>query len=148
MSNISEISLSHFRTDSKEYEESRRQWSAIFDEALKPVNQKKGWEEWLQDPFREGTPIFSRVNRGFNPPKGVVINQILPTDDDFSFRAYLDIFAPDSTEDMVEHVVIESILSDDSKRKAVELINAYLVLKLPQAEVSKLCEQLTTLRNI
>ncbi len=146
MSNISEVSLPHFRSDPKEYAGSQREWLAIFNEALKRVNQT-GWEEWLHDPFHEGTPIFSRVNRKFNPPKGVVINQILPTDDDFSFRAYLDIFAPDSTEDMVEHVVIESILSDGSKRKAVELINAYLVLKLPQAEIVKLCEQLTTLRN-
>src|SRR5215469_786698 len=121
MSNVSEVALSRFRSDPKEYAESQREWLSAFNVAIKPVNQA-GWVDWLQDPFHEGTPIFSRVNRKLSPPKGVVINQILPTDDDFTFRAYLDIFAPDSAEDTVEHVVIEAILSDDSKCKAVELI--------------------------
>src|SRR5579863_802907 len=140
MDTLSAVHLSHFRDDPGEYAESQQEWLGIFNEAIKPVNQV-GWENWLRDPFHEGTPIFSRVNRRTTPPKGVVINQILPSDDDLTFRAYVDIFAPDSVEDLVEHVVIVAVLSEDAKRKARQLINAYVVRKLPQKKIVELCEQ-------
>jgi hypothetical protein len=136
----SEIMFSKFRENRDEYMQSQREWLEVFNAALKPIHQT-GWEDWLRDPFFEGTPIFSRVNRRMK--KGIVINQILPSDDDLAFRAYLDIFADDSDVDLVEHVVITSVLSEETKEKARMLINAHLVHKLPSAEIERLCEILT-----
>jgi hypothetical protein len=140
----SEIKFPRFREDRHEYDQSQREWWDVFNAALKPINQA-GWEDWLRDPFFEGTPIFSRVNRRVKTgkPQGIVINQILPADDDLSFRAYLDVFAPDSDVDLVEHVVITSTLSEKSKDKAKKLINAYLVHKLSPEKIGRLCEDLT-----
>jgi hypothetical protein len=140
----SEIKFPKFRENRDEYIQSRREWLEVFNAALKPINQA-GWEDWLRDPFFEGTPIFSRVNRHIKTgkPQGIVINQILPSDDDLSFRAYLDIFADDSDVDLVEHVVITSTLTEQSKEKSRKLINKYLVDKLPPGEIERLCEALT-----
>jgi hypothetical protein len=140
----SEILFPKFRDNSHEYEQSKKEWLDVFNAALQPVNQA-GWEDWLRDPFLEGTPIFSRVNRRVKTgkPQGIVINQILPSDDNLSFRAYLDVFAPDSDIDRVEHVVITSTLSGKSKAKAQKLINAYLVHRLPPEKIVRLCEDLT-----
>ena len=135
-----EIKFPKFRENRHEYMQSQKEWLEVFNAALKPINQT-GWEAWLQDPFFEGAPIFSRVNRLLK--KGVIVNQILPSDDELRFRAYLDIFAPDSDIDLVEHIVITTILSEESKTKARELINAYLVHKRPQADIVRLCEDLT-----
>jgi hypothetical protein len=143
MITTSEIKFPGFRENRDEYVQSQREWLELFNAALKPVHQV-GWEEWqedwLRDPFFEGTPIFSRINR--RRKRGIVINQILPSDDDLSFRAYLDTFASDS-DDRVEHVVITSTLTDKSKSKAQRLINAYLAHKLSSAEIEHLCEALT-----
>jgi hypothetical protein len=140
----SEIRCPRFRVDRHEYKQSQKEWLDVFNAALKPINQA-GWEDWLRDPFFEGTPIFSRVNRRVKTgkPQGIVINQILPSDDDLSFRAYPDVFAPDSDVDLVEHVVITSTLSEKSKNKARKLINAYLVHKLSPENIGRLCEDLT-----
>jgi hypothetical protein len=140
----SEIKFRRFREDRHEYEQSQREWLDVFNAALKPINHA-GWEDWLRDPFFEGTPIFSRINRRVRTGKaqGIVINQILPPDDDLSFRAYLDVFAPDSDIDLVEHVVITSTLSEKSKNKARRLINAYLVQKLSPEKIVRLCVDLT-----
>ncbi len=140
----SEIKFPRFREDRYEYEQSQREWLDVFNAALKPINQA-GWEDWLRDPFFEGTPIFSRVNRRAETgkPQGIVINQILPSDDDLSFRAYPDIFAPDSDADVVEHVVITTTLSEKSMNKAGRLINAYLVHKLSPEKIERLCADLT-----
>jgi hypothetical protein len=137
----SEIKFPKFREYRLEYKQSQEEWLEVFNTALKPINQA-GWEGWLQDPFFEGTPIFSRVNRQLK--KGVIVNQILPSDDELKFRAYLDIFAPDSDIDLVEHVVITTTLSEESKNKARELIKAYLVHKRPKADMVQLCEDLTS----
>jgi hypothetical protein len=140
MITTSEIKFPGFRENRDEYMQSQREWLEVFNAALKPIHQS-GWEDWLRDPFFEGTPIFSRVNRRMK--KGIVINQILPSDDDLDFRAYLDIFAEDSDVDLVEHVVITSTLTGETKTKARELINAYLVRKLLPEQIVRLCEDLT-----
>jgi hypothetical protein len=122
-----------------DYLKSQAEWSDVFD-ALELADQA-GWVVWLEDPFREGLPIFSRVNRGMK--KGVVINQILPADDEFGFRAYLDIFAPDSTEDLVEHVVITATLTPKSKESAATLLRHYLRHQSPPEKIVAVCEELT-----
>jgi hypothetical protein len=140
----SEVKFPGFREDRHQYEQSQKEWSDVFNAALKPINHAE-WEDWLRDPFFEGTPIFSRVNRRVTTGKsqGIVINQILPSDDDLGFRAYLDVFAADSDVDMVEHVVITSTLTETSKDKAEKLISAYLVHKLSPEKIARLCEDLT-----
>jgi hypothetical protein len=135
----SEIRFPKFRENRDDYLQSQAEWSAVFDAALKRTHQA-GWADWLNDPFLEGTPIFSRVNRRLK--KGIVINQILPSDDDLNFRAYLDIFAPESDEDLVEHVVITSILNNEAKEKALKLMNAFLVVKPPAQIITALCDDL------
>jgi hypothetical protein len=136
----SEIKFPNFCENRDDYMQSQREWLEVFDAALKPIHQA-GWEDWLRDPFFEGTPIFSRVNRRMK--KGLVINQILPSGDDLDFRAYLDVFAEDSAVDSVEHVVITTVLIEETKEKVRKLINAFLVDKLPPAEIERLCEILT-----
>lgn len=86
----SEIKFPKFREDRNQYDQSQREWLDVFNAALEPINQA-GWEDWLRDPFFEGTPIFSRVNRRAKTgkPQGIIINQILPSDDDLSFRGVL-----------------------------------------------------------
>jgi hypothetical protein len=140
MLDTSEIKFPKFRENRDDYMQSQREWLEVFNAALQPIHQA-GWEDWLRDPFSEGTPIFSRVNRQMK--KGVVINQILPSADDLDFRAYLDIFAEDSDVDRVEHVVIASVLIDETKEKAGKLIKAFLVERRPPAEIERLCEILT-----
>jgi hypothetical protein len=139
MITTSEIKFPRFRENRDQYKLSQREWLEVFNSALKPINHT-GWEDWLRDPFFEGTPIFSRVNH--RRKKGIVVNQILPSDDALSFRAYLDTFASNSP-DQVEHVVITSTLTDNSKDKARELIKAYLVEKLLPDQIEHLCEALT-----
>src|SRR5271167_2650576 len=140
MKATSEIKFPKFRENRHEYKQSQKEWLEVFNAALRPINQA-GWEGWLQDPLFEGAPIFSRVNRQLK--KGVIVNQILPSDDELRYRAYLDIFAPDSDIDLVEHVVITTTLSEEAKNKSRELINAYLVHKRPNADIVLLCEDLT-----
>jgi hypothetical protein len=140
MLDTSEIKFPKFRENLDDYMQSQREWLGVFNTALKPIHQT-GWEDWLRDPFIEGTPIFRRVNRRMK--KGVVINQILPSADDLDFRAYLDVFAEDSAVDSVEHVVITTVLIEETKEKVRKLINAFLVDKLPPAEIERLCEILT-----
>lgn len=140
MLTTSEIEFAKFRENRGEYMQSQREWTKLFDAALKPSHQPD-WVDWLRDPFFEGTSIFSRVNRRMK--KGIVINQVLPSDDDLSFRAYLDIFADDSGVDLVEHVVITSTLTEGSKGKVRKLIDDYLVRRLPPDEIERLCEALT-----
>jgi hypothetical protein len=140
MITTSEILFPGFREDRHEYEQSRREWLGVFNAALEPAGDTD-WQEWLRDPFCEGTPIFSRVDR--RRKTGIVVNQILPSDDELEFRAHLDIFAPDSVVDLVEHVAITCTLSETSKRKAAKLINAYLGRRSPPNEIARLCETLT-----
>lgn len=140
MITTSEVMFPRFREDRSEYEQSRQAWLDVFDSALPPADQAD-WDEWLRDPFFEGTPIFSRVDR--RRKKGIIVNQILPPDDALGFRAHLDRFAPDSVADLVEHVVITCTLSEKSKNKAGKLIQAYVVHKLAPDEIARLCEHLT-----
>ena len=72
MLDTSEIKFPKFRENRDDYMQSQREWLEVFNAALQPIHQA-GWEDWLRDPFSEGTPIFSRVNRQMK--KGVVINQ-------------------------------------------------------------------------
>jgi hypothetical protein len=141
MITTSEIMFPKFREDRAEYLRSRQQWSDLFDAVVK-TGDRAGWDDWLRDPFFEGTPIFSRVNR--REKKGIVVNQILPADDDLEFRAYLDVFASDSDTDLVEHLVITSTLTEAAKSKAAKLVRAYLAGGKPAPGVmARLCEQLT-----
>jgi hypothetical protein len=140
MITVSDIRFPRFRKNLDEYRQSQQEWLDVFNDALKPVGQA-GWQAWLQDPFHQGAPIFSRVNRTMK--KGVVLNQILPSDDEFGFRAYLDIFAPDSTEDMVEHVVINTVLTDTTKIKAATLLRQFLRGGSCKQEIVAICDDLT-----
>jgi hypothetical protein len=140
MLTTAEVQFPKFREDPDQYQQSQTKWSEVFNDALKPIDPA-GWDVWLNDPFHEGTPIFSRVHRAMKI--GVVINQILPSDDELSFRAYLDIFAPDSNEDLVEHVVIMATLTKASKTKAAKVLRHYLQGHRPKQEIVTICEELT-----
>jgi hypothetical protein len=140
MITTSDVRFPKFRENPDDYRQSQKEWLDVFSDALKPADQA-GWDVWLQDPFLEGAPMFSRVNRAIR--KGVVVNQILPSDDSLGFRAYLDIFAPDSAEDRIEHVVITTVLTDTTKKKAAALLRQYLRGQRPKQEIVATCEDLT-----
>jgi hypothetical protein len=139
MSAKSEVEFLRFREDPEQYENSKREWSRVFDEAVS-ITGTAEWSNWLREPFVDGSPILSRINRAAK--HGIVINQILPEEDELSFRAYLDGFA-DGSDQHVEMLVITCTLTQTSKNKAARLIREYYQAGVSSREMELLCEQAT-----
>lgn len=138
MITTSEIRHPRFREVRDEYLKSQQEWLDVFKSATGSACPEC-WEDWLRDPFLDGTPIFSRINRGTK--RGIVINQILPADDDLQFRAYTDTFASGS-EDQVDHLVITSVLTNEAKEKARTLIETYVAPDLRPEDIERVCQTL------
>ena len=139
MSAAAAAEFPHFRGDPNEYAESQDAWDRVFY-AADPNARYQEWRPWLNDALHEGAPIYSRVN--FHLRKAVVINQILPNEDDFAFRAYLDDFA-EGTNDQVRMLVITCLLNEAAKSDAIRVIRKYLTPGATDAEIKRLCDKLT-----
>lgn len=139
MSAATPLEFPGFRQNSADYDGSREAWQTVFQRAIGRDHLAE-WENWLQDPFAEGAPIFSRVNYGTR--RGVVINQILPQEDDLRFRAYVDEFAAGSTEEMV-YLSITCPLTETAKEKATKLIYEHGRHGAARDEMERLCAEAT-----
>lgn len=135
----SPLDFSGFRHNRADYDGSREAWRAVFQTAIGNDHLAQ-WEEWLQDPFAEGSPIFSRVNYGTR--RGVVINQILPEEDDLRFRAYVDEFATDTVDEIV-YLSITCPLTEMAKKKAEKLIFEHGRHGAARDEMERFCAEAT-----
>lgn len=129
-----------FRSNAKEYEESRKRWQSAFNSVV-PEATKPKWKDWLTDKFHDGTAIFSR--RSDKIRKGIVINQVLPEDDSLVFRAWMGTFGSKEYGDEIERLTIQCMLTDASIRNAKTLIKALIVDRLPYQEMEKRCVDAT-----
>ena len=139
MSASGPVEFPRFRQDHDEYDKAQAAWSEVFRHAI-GSDYLARWTGWLLDPFLEGSPIFSRINRANH--RGIVINQILPEEDDLRFRAYLDEFATDSPEE-VGYLAITCPLTDAAKDKAKKLIYEYGRQGAARDEMERFCQEAT-----
>ena len=135
----SHLLLPQFRQDPEAYVQARKLWEALFESVVEKA--RSNWQPWIGDPFRDGNAIFSRVSR--RGRKGIIINQILPSDDSLLFKSWMGVFGSPDHEDEIEHLTIACMLTADSLKSAEFLIDCYVNRRLSYDEMTRLTAELT-----
>jgi len=116
------ILFAAFRQDPAEYAAAQSLWQSLFD-GIAARRASQLWTDWLNDPLRDGNPIFSRRNSARR--SAVVINQWLPDDDALMFQAWMK-KGGDAGSGVTAMLVVSCHLTPGSIIAAQRLIEAYV----------------------
>ena len=137
----------NYREDDEQYLMSQIYWMELF----KSVAHKTllDWSAWLQPlPDRDGGSIFSAICSKLN--RGIVVNQYSPTKDDIAFEdggsyspfvVWIDTLG-DATDQTVEHMTINSNISEECEVLARRFIEMYVVERRSTKEINYEIEKL------
>jgi hypothetical protein len=134
----SRIKYAGFRDGDHDYVLSQRHWKRLFESV---VGTRYAWQPWLKDHFRQGQPIFSRVSKQLS--MGVVINQVLPSDDSLTFRAWMSVFGSKEYNDEVTTLNITCMPVDETDSLVKALLREFIVHRRTCSSMEHLCAELT-----
>jgi len=119
--------FTEFASDNDDYRYSQLFWDNAFREAL--GKKADSWVDWMQDPFCDGHPIFSKINNLLS--KGIVLQQVNRVlqqvdrkNDKFWFKCWRSEFSDDKN-DAIPYLFIETFVSGPSRERFIDLIRTW-----------------------
>lgn len=125
-----------FEWDDRHYSSSCRFWDEGFRQAL--GDEVGSWAAWMQDPLRDGHPMFSAINR--KQGKGVLVQQVPVSDDVAWFKCWVDAFQPDDGPP-IPYLFVETFVSDRGRALFTKLCEAWARPGMSVGEMEGLAEQ-------
>jgi len=144
--------FSGYREDEEQFLMSQVYWLELFKPLARQTQDP--WEGWMSPlPDRDGSMMFSAVCPARS--KGIIINQYAPTEDDVPlaqggsyhpFVAWMGEFGDGAQEPAIEHLTLNSEISDWCEPYCLRLLKMYVVEKRSrrdmEEEISRLEDEL------
>lgn len=118
-----------FRKNEEHYHLSQTFWEFAFFEAFdgRP-DEIEIWKPWVADIFKEGMPIFSRLNEDMS--RGIILQQVLPTKDDKAwFKCWTSQFGDNRDPSKMPYLFIETFVHPEARRLFAMLVQMWCVFR-------------------
>lgn len=108
----------HARPD--HYTKSVAFWESAFARAV--GDDARTWSVWMRDPFKDGHPILSRINR--QRRRGLLVQQVLKAPDRFWFKCWMSCAEGDEGE-LLPYLFVETFISQPAERYFDRLVEKW-----------------------
>lgn len=135
--------FSNYRHDEEQYLMSQIYWLELFKSVARETQDQ--WTSWMNSPTdRDGSLIFSTLCPALD--RGIIINQYAATPDDIlysqggdyhPFVAWVDVFGDGQQAPALEHLTLNSEISQWCEPLCIRLLRLYVVEKRSRTEMEE-----------
>lgn len=132
--------FARFAEDAHVYRKAQTFWCDAFADVL--GNSESDWIAWMPDPFRDGHPIFSRIDR--SGQRGLLVQQVPETNDRCWFKCWISPADHTGGDPGPTYLFVETFVSEKARTYFQKLVGAWCAEETDEEAVRRMADDLRT----